>query len=124
MKIGVVKRISKEDLKSKDLPAWIDQLLYPMNDFITKVVVALQGKLTFQDNFSASVLDKKFESGTELEINPQSGNIRVSGVLPLYAGGKTVTGFQWDYKSNGNIGVTFTFSGGGSANCKILVLLG
>lgn len=122
MKLGIVKRISKEDLKAGDLPAWIDPFLASINQFISSVGTALQGRLTFTDNVQSNIFVKKFSSGTELEINPQAGRLRVIGVVPLYSGGKSVDEFNWDYKTTGNIGVTFVFNGGGTANCRILVL--
>lgn len=128
MKLGVVKRILKDDLaKSGDVPAWVDVLLQPLNEFIEKVGLALQNRLTFADNFLSKKVTQTFTSGTELVINPQlTGNInlKVSGVLLLDASGATVDKFKWARKQNGNIGVTVTFSDVTSAACTIYVLLG
>ena len=111
-----------------ELPKWIDQLLTPMNDFIEKVTLALTKRLTFEDNFLGSVASYEFTDDVELEINPNltaSGNLRVSGVLPLSTGGEPFTKFGWVQKANGNIGVTFGFeTTSAKRTCKIAILLG
>ena len=123
MKLGLIRRISKEDLGS-DAPEWIDKMLEPLNQFISQVGTALQNRLTFENNFSANILDKKITSGVELEINPQADRLRVRGVVPLYADGVVIDKFGWNYKSSGNIGVNCTFDGGGSKTVRLLILLG
>ena len=128
MKLPIIKRISKEDLKSADLPAWIDPLLTALNAFITPVTTALQGKLTFQDNFLANVISKTFTSATKLTINPRlsvdQSRLSITGVVPLYASGKIIDEFGWERNSDGSIAVTVNFNGGGSAAVTLLVLLG
>ena len=123
MKLGLVKRISREDL-GPDLPEYVPKLLETLNQFISQVGTALQNKLTFEDNFSSNVLDKKLTSGVELEMNPQSGRLRVRGVLVLYSEGAVIDKFGWVYRSNGNIGVTATFVGSGEKLTRLLILLG
>ena len=124
MKIPVTRRISKEDLRGGELPGWIDGLLTPLNQFITTIATALQNRLTFEENFQAKVLEFSFQHDTELAINPQAGRLRVTGILPSYAGGAIVTGFGWTQKSNGNVGITFQFSDSGTHKCKIVILIG
>lgn len=124
MKIGLNRRITREDLRSGDLPGWIDQLLVPLNQFITTMVTAMTNRLTFEENFSANVLTFKLAHNTELEINPQSGRLRVIGILPSYSGGSILTGFGWEQKTNGKVGLTATFSDSGTHVCKFIVLLG
>jgi hypothetical protein len=129
MKLGIVKRILKDDLaRSGDLPSWIDQLLQPLNDVIEKVGLALQNRLTFSENFLCKTISQKFASGTEYEINPtatgQSIKLKPTGVLLLNPGGGLVSSFGWYQKTNGNIGVTISFSNVSSATCSILILLG
>lgn len=124
MKIGLIKRITKQDLRASDLPKWVDNLLTPLNQFITTTVTALTSRLTFEDNFSAKVLSFKVVHNEELEINPQRGNLRVIGVLPSSAGGAIITGFGWSQKADGKIGITFLFSDSGEHTCKLIILLG
>lgn len=122
-KLGIVKQITKADLGGSEFPAWLDPFLAALNLFIGSVGRALQGRLTFEDNFLATVKDLKFTSGTELKVNPESGRLSVTGILPL-SSEKAVTSFLWTPKDDGSVGVTFTFSGGGESTCKILILLG
>lgn len=124
MKLPLIKQISKEDLQSKDLPAWLDQFLTILNQFITPVTQALQGKLTLSDNFQGIQVETTFASGVALPVNPQAGRLRAIGVVPLYAGGAIVTGFGWVYNSDGTLGITFNFSGGGSYKCRLFILWG
>lgn len=122
MKIGVIKTIIKEELaRLGDLPKWMDAFLFPINQFINQVGTALKGNLTFDDNFLCKIKSLKFTSGTESEINPDS-NSKVRGVLLLSFEGKNIDKFSWREKQNGQIGVTVTFDGGGTAICELLIL--
>lgn len=127
MILGVIKRISKDDMaKLEKLPKWIDALLTPLNDFIEKVGLALQNRLTFKDNFLGKVGTFTFVHDSELEINPYPatrGSLRVAGVIPVSSGDMFITAFKWVSKSNGNIGVTIKFSGGTTANVKLQIQL-
>ena len=123
MKLGLIRRISKEDLGA-DAPAWADSLLEPLNQFISQVGLALQNRLDFENNFSANVLEKKLTSGVELEINPNADRLRVKGVIPLSAEGAVITKFGWNYKASGNIGVNITFDAGGVKTVRLLILFG
>jgi hypothetical protein len=129
MKLGILKRIPKENLQQAgDLPKWIDVLLDPLNSFIESIGNALQGRLTFEDNFLCKVDTQTYTAGVELLINPyreNQSNLRVKGVIPLYANGSIIDTFGWVRKQKGNIGVTFSFAGGvTAASCTILILLG
>jgi hypothetical protein len=124
MKLPLIKQISKEDLQSSDLPGWLDQFLVMLNQFITPVTQALQGKLTLSDNFQGIQIETDFTSGTALNVNPKAGRLRPIGVIPLYSAGAIVTGFGWNYNSDGTIAVTFTFSGGGTYKCRLFVFWG
>ena len=95
MKIEGIGRILKENMQG-ELPAWIDGLLTPLNRFIDVGVSALQNRLTFADNFSARIHTQTFNSGETVSINTKS-DLKVSGVIPLYFGGKTLTQWTWDY---------------------------
>ncbi len=123
MKLGVIRKILKDDLKGGDIPGWVGGFLEVLNDFIEKVGIALQGKLTFQDNFSCRVHTQKIVSGTEYKIATQS-NLRVSGVQVLDVGGRTLTATKWARGANNTITLTLTYTGASDAECAILILLG
>lgn len=127
MILGVIKRISKDDMaKFEKLPGWIDALLNPLNDFIEKVGLALQNRLTFRDNFLGKISTAHLTHGVELEINPYPGtrgSLRVIGVIPLSTGGLYIDAFKWTAKQNGNIGVTVNFLGGTEADIKLQIHL-
>jgi hypothetical protein len=127
MKLGVVKRIAKEDLaKLGKVDPWVDALLTPLNDFIEKVGLALQNRLTVADNSLGKVITLKFTHDTELEVNPYPGtrgSLSVSGVIPVSTGEVFIDAFKWVKKQNGNIGVTFKFTGATSASVKLQIQL-
>jgi hypothetical protein len=132
MKLGTIKRISKDDLarSGDDLPKWIDALLDPLNQAIEKFTLALSGGLTFDDNFSSKRVSLTFTHATEQLVNPfpqGSRKLRVIGVLPVSCGNESIDAFKWVVKTDGSIGVTFQFDGGTSATqavCSIIILLG
>lgn len=124
MKLGLSKRITREDLRAKDLPKWIDELLTPLNQFITTIVTALTSRLTFEDNFSSNVLTFEFEHDVILAVNPKGDKLRVTGVLPINCGGAVVQGFSWSPQSNGKIAIKFQFEDSGTHKCKLVFLLG
>lgn len=127
MKISTLKRFDKNDLKGGELPGWIDPFLGVLNNFMDIIVTALSGRITFRDNMLGTVVENlEFTSGTAKVVNPQptqAGRFFVTGVLLMDAGGKTVTGFGWSRRTDGNITVTATFSGGGSAKCRLHIHL-
>lgn len=127
MKLGVVKRILKENLAAAgEVPPWVELLLVPLNQFIEAVGSALTNKLTFADNFSCVVYSGKFKHATELVINPKS-SLKVSGVIPTYASsGQIITGFGFNRRNDGTIGVTLQFAAGAGteATCSLVILLG
>lgn len=129
MKLDVIKTIRIDDLKNAggDVPAWMDTLLFQLNAFIEGVGRAIQGNLTFTDNMLCRVKQYTFTHGVELVINPQSNNIKVLGMIPVDGGGQVIDTYGFTRKTNGNIGVTLSFSGGTSSTtsvCTILILLG
>lgn len=126
-----LKRLLKEELSrtKEDVPKWMDSVLSVLNSTIEQVGIALQNRLTFEDNINCSVITREFTHGVELEINPLAGkasSLRASGVLLLSSGGLIVDKFGWVLKTSGNVGVTVYFDGGTSstkATCKVAVLL-
>lgn len=132
MKLGTIKRISREDLakSGEALPKWIDTFLDPLNQAIEKFALALGGGLTFDDNVSCRRVKLKFTHGVEQLVNPFPAGVRqlsVVGVFPIGAGEQGIDKFKWVTKTDGSIGVTFSFDGGSStteATCSIIILLG
>lgn len=128
MKLGVLRRISKEDLAraDKELPKFIDALLNPLNEFIEKIGQSLQGRLTFDDNFLCKPMSVELVSGTEKILNPFADgqrNLRVRGVLIVASGGAQIDKHGWSQKDDGSIGVTVDFVSATSATCEMIVLL-
>jgi hypothetical protein len=127
MKLGTIKRISKEDMsKQGDVPKWMDPMLDTLNEFIEKVSQALLGNLTFEDNFLCKVVEQEFTHATEVIVSPRidgRSGLRAVGVLPTYPGGEELDSFSWVTKENGNLGVTFWFGTSTTAKCRILILL-
>lgn len=122
MKLPIIKSVRREDLAvSGDIPAWVDKLLSPLNQFIEQVGVAVTGKLSVGDNLAAKYITQNFTSNIELEINPNDRR-RVVGMIPVYATSKIISGYNFTYKNNNNIGVTIVFDSAGSSDCKILLL--
>jgi hypothetical protein len=130
MKLGVLRRILKDDLaKSGEIPSWMDSLLQPLNEFIEKVGLALQGRLTFADNFLCKVITQSFSSGASYSLSTAlaagASSFKVVGVLLLDGGGGTVDKFKWARNSDGkSVQVTITFSDVPSATCSVVILLG
>jgi hypothetical protein len=121
MRLGVIRRILKEDLdKIEATPEWVGALLEPLNEFITKTSQALTNNLGFTDNFAGKSYTAKFTHAVELSINPQV-KTRITGVIPLSvdtwgtdgAGAlpTLISKWGWVQKANGNIGLTFHFYG-------------
>lgn len=129
MILDTVKRILKEDLaRAGALPVWIDALLGPLNEFIEKIARALQGNLSFKDNFAAKIITLQMTHNTAKEISPGS-KMRVTGVLLQDSGSQMITSFGWARKENGNLNfiVKFTkFDGTASTptTMSFVVLLG
>lgn len=133
MKLGTIKRISRDDLNKaggEELPKWIDAFLDPLNQAIERFALALSGGITFEDNFLCKRVKIKFTHGVEQLVNPfpqGSRNLSVIGVLPISCGNESLDKFKWVSKTDGSIGVTFQFDGGLSdteAVCSIIILLG
>lgn len=122
MKLPIIKAVRREDLAvSGDVPPWLDKLLSPLNQFIEQVGVAVTGRLSVGDNLAAKYITQTFTSNVEFEVNPNDKR-RVVGIIPVYAASKIITGFNFTYKNNNNIGVTIIFDSAGSSDCKILIL--
>lgn len=127
MKLGTIKRISKEDMSQKgEVPAWMDPMLETLNTFIEKVTQALGGNLSFEDNFLSKLVETEFEDGVELIVSPRIDGrtgLRAYGVLPISASGAEVASLSWRNLDNGNVGVTFGFGTADTFKCRIIILL-
>lgn len=125
MKFGVIRRILRENLIGGDVPKWVDGLLTPLNQFLEQTYLALNGNLTFADNFAAKEIQQTFTHAVELEVNPQSSR-RVSGIFPVDFNGEVCSGFGFSRKGNGNIGITINFTAGAGTEsvCRILIFFG
>jgi len=130
MKLNNVKRVTKEDIskaaKGDKVPEWIDALLDPINSFIEQATNALNGGLTFKDNFLCKEHTQNFEGGVAYKINPAidgKSKLAVSGVLAMDTNGAEVDAFLWEKLNDGNVQVTFTFSNAVTKKCTILLLL-
>lgn len=127
MKLGLIRRISKEDMaRYGDIPKWMDPMLETLNTFIEKMTTALNGNLSFADNFLCKQVSQDFTSATAYTINPQidgRSQLQAYGVIPIDTNGATIDKFLWEKLENGNISVTFTFSAATTNKCTILILL-
>jgi len=121
MKLPIIKSIRREDLAtSGDIPAWVDKMLGPLNQFIEQVGSAIQGRLSVADNLAQKYITQSFTHNVELEISTNDRR-RVVGMVPVYSADKIIAGHRFTYKNNGNIGVTLLFDSAGSSDCKILL---
>lgn len=127
MKLGTIKRISKEDLaRNGEVPKWMDPMLETLNQFIEKVSQALGGNLTFEDNFLCKLVEQEFTHATELVLSPRldgRSGLRAYGLIPVFTSGVELSSLTWRTLENGNVGVTFGFGSAVTAKCKIIILL-
>lgn len=127
MKLGTIKRISKEDMSRKgEVPGWMDPLLDTLNEFIEKVSQALNGNLNFEDNFLSKVVDQEFTHLTELIVSPRLDGrtgLRAYGAIVIATSGVKYDAITWRLIEDGNVGITLNFGSALTARCKILILL-
>jgi hypothetical protein len=138
MRLGVIKKILKEDLGAggQQLPPWLDPFMGALNTFIDQVVSALQGRLTFADNFSSKSMTQEMTHGVALAVNPQVSTqqtLRPLGLLCLGASeGYLIDSFGYTRNQNGSFGITVRFlnsdgtavSAGTTAKVDLVILLG
>ncbi len=127
MKLGLIKRISKEDMaRYGDIPKWMDPLLETLNTFIDRTTTALNGNLSFPDNVLCKEYSQSFTSGTAYTINPHlDGRPQANcyGVLVLDTNGAELDKLLWSKLATGNISVTLTFTAATTNKCTLLLLL-
>jgi hypothetical protein len=117
MKLPTIKTILREDLK--DAPAWVDNLITPINTFMREVYYGLDKQLTLQENVVSVTKELTFttsptySTGTFETINiPFSNSTTVNGVLLLKVAnstGSTITSptsVAW-VSSNGGVSITY-----------------
>lgn len=93
MKLGNFKRINTTDYPEEDKNL-VEQLGRQLNDGIDQLYFAVGGKLTFDDNFSATVRDVEITVGTTgIPVNKTSLTLNnsnvVTGTLVISAVNKT-----------------------------------
>lgn len=109
MRLPTIRRILKDDLaKNGDLPSWIDQLLFPLNQFIDVVTLALRENLDLQNNFTGKLVSLDFTSGTAINI-PIPTKSSVIGMIPLALNGNTLESYSLALNSNGTVALTLNF---------------
>lgn len=109
MKIDNVKRIAREDLEGA--PEWIDQLLDPLNNAFEQFTQTLRGQVDIANNTFVRKITQKVTDNVEVIIkNPFEKGLKPIGVVPIVSDSPyVVTGTRYDYKTDGQLGVTFTF---------------
>lgn len=130
MKIPAIKSLDRQSLSgASNLPAWLDQFMGVLNTFLTPMVTALMGRLSFADNFDGYEIVYTFTHNAQVSLNPTRAGAQARitrGVVLVDASGQIVTGFGWVRNPNGTIGVTVQFSAGGttSAQCRLQIQYG
>ena len=61
-RLPIIKRITREDVSQA--PSWIENLIFPINQFMESVFRALDRNLTFTDNFSAQIQEIEFDTSS------------------------------------------------------------
>lgn len=109
MKLANIKRIAREELQGA--PDWIDQLLTPLNQSTEQITQAIMGQLSLADNQFARLVTQKVTQNTELVIkNPFSDTVKPIGIVPIASDSPyTLESWRYNYKTNGDLGVTFNF---------------
>lgn len=124
MRLPVIQKLRTEDIaKLGDIPKWLDPFISTLNGFISPVAQALTNRLTLADNSFVKEIRLEFTSGVELALLPPTG-AKVIGINVVYAGGKSLASWKMAYLSTGKVGVTLTFTEGGTATCLLYLLLG
>jgi hypothetical protein len=124
MKLPIIKKIQKEDLQTGEkLPAWVDRMLTPINQFIEQVGIAVTGRLTFGENMAGKFIDGTFVHNEAKELNPNDARV-VYGVVPVFCSGDIIVGTSWTVLTNGNLSMTILFDSAGteSRSCRLLLL--
>ncbi len=60
MKLPIIKKISREDLK--DAPSWINQVIDPVNNFMESVYQSLNRNITFSENIASFIKEIAYKT--------------------------------------------------------------
>ena len=128
MIIANVRRILREDLeRSEKIPAWVDNLIGPINEFLDVATTLLRGNVTFKDNFLCKQVSLEFTHGVSIPVNVGNSRSRVLGIIPLDCIGQALDKWKMNRNDDGSVGITLYFDGGSSttkATCTIIILFG
>ena len=69
MKLPTLRRLIKEDLGGKDVPNWIDKILYVMNLFFDTIYRGLNRGLTLKDNVDCQFYTISIDASVTPEDN-------------------------------------------------------
>ena len=136
MILGTIRKILKEDLirMGGEIPAWIDGILSPMNEFIDKATLALRNNLTFADNFLCKIVTIQLTHATAQSVAVPVSR-KIVGLIPVLATKSTdtatatknmITGSKIEAGGNGQATITVNFAGGAAvkADVTLIILLG
>jgi hypothetical protein len=132
MKVSLIRRILREDLNTKEaLPDWVDSLLKYVNQNMEVLGKALQGNITFADNYSCKITTLTFTHNTEIIVGVDTTR-KVVGLIPVLStsssdssttSANVITGYRITPKGNGTAGVTINFQGAGSVSASVTVII-
>lgn len=94
-KLPTLKRLNRDDIKGA--PGWANVLLTTINSFMDYVFKALDKDLTFEDNFSGTIVTLEYTGGDTLTVGSPL-NRPVVGILLLSIQGEGLTAansVQW-----------------------------
>lgn len=68
-KLPTVRRISREDLRDKDVPKWVDQLLRLINNFFENTYALFASNITYDENIRTQTKQFTITAGANPEDN-------------------------------------------------------
>lgn len=119
MKVGGLRRLNAEDFPG--LPETVVQILEPINEINASVVSALQGNLTFAENFQAESRTFKVKHNVTQEVELKTLKAKPRFVLAsptLYDPFK----FAWQVARPGIVQVKLIFDSAPSAEQEVTFL--
>ena len=81
MKVSNFKRLSRTD--NPQIPEWMEPLLKVINDQFESITTALQGSLTFDDNFNAEIKEFSLKDNTAVDVKLSRVKGKPRGVILL-----------------------------------------
>lgn len=113
MKVNLTNTFDPVQIDAKTLKS-IQPLVDFLNNHVSTVTTLLRGHLNIGDNIAGQVVQYTVTHGQWLSTNLTAP---VSGVIPLSSQGQIVTGFGWQFDSNGKAQLQCLFAGGASVTC-------